>query len=262
MSQHKITTLVLVFATGVLSCAPTDVSDVAVDAGTPADVLAPSDVALVADAALQADVGPAPGFGVISGECDVLDDELIADAPTFITNAIDFADNAFDESESDELTAGGQEVLADGNAGGSSLFSEIFSYEILERCENASLLKTETEVAIIDPQGSLTDLLIDIDGVKLGVSVTRAIAFPFDDPYSVEQARTLLDQKLQGVLDSSANVAPEDEWQKQILHIIAYSDEHREALESAYANVDAALKADTIVYVSVSDGDDLFLYQN
>ena len=215
-----------------------------------------------ADAAPQVDAGAARGFGAISGECDVLDDELLSGAPSFFANAIDFADNAFDESESDELTEGGQEVLADGNAGGSSLLSEVFSFEILERCENATLLKTETEVETIDPQGSLTDLLVDIDGIKIGVSVTRAIAFPFDAPYSVEQARELLDQKLQGVLDSSANVAAIDEWHKQILHVIAYSDEHRAALESAFVDVDATLKADTIVYVSVSDGDDLFLYQN
>ena len=33
----------------------------------------------------------------------------------------------------------------DGNAGGSSLLSEVFAYEVLHRCEGATLLKTETD---------------------------------------------------------------------------------------------------------------------
>jgi hypothetical protein len=150
-------------------------------------------------------------------------------------------------------------VLTDGNAGGSSLESEIFAYEVLARCEGASLLKTETEV-VYDTAGKITDLLVDIDGLKIGVSVTRAVAFPFESAYTVEQAETLLTGKLADILESSANVSAADAWTKQILHVIAYAEGHAASLETALANIDDAIVADTIVYVTITDGDDAFIY--
>ena len=70
-----------------------------------------------------------------------------------------------------------------------------FFYEVLHRCEGADLLKTEMEVTYTDPSGKLTDLLVDIDGAKIGVSVTRAVGWPRDDPYTVESAQNILEQK-------------------------------------------------------------------
>ena len=67
-------------------------------------------------------------------------------------NTIDFGDNPYDTSDYALLTAGGQEIIDDGNAGGSSLYSEVFAYEVLSRCEGAMLLKTETEVIYDDPK--------------------------------------------------------------------------------------------------------------
>ncbi len=203
---------------------------------------------------------PAPGFGVISGPCGVLDDELTSAAPDIVVNRIDFGTDPYDDGDFELLTAGGQEIINDGNAGGSSLLSEVFSYELLSRCEGAVLLKTETEVQYTDSQGKITDLLVEIDGLKVGVSVTRAVAFPFENPYTVEQAKVILERKLQDILASSARVAPEDEWVKQVLYVIAYAEGHATSLEAAFEQIDPSLKANTIVMVTVSDGDDAFLY--
>ena len=209
---------------------------------------------------------PAPdplvgGFGTITGDCGLIDGALLSQTtPTLIENAIDFADDPYDESDYEALTEGGQEILDDGNAGGSSILSEVFAYEVLHRCEGATLLKTEMEVVYNDPGGKLTDLLVDFDGTKIGVSVTRAVGYPRDDPYTEDAAKNILEQKLQGVLDSTANVSAEDAWSKQILHIIAYADQHADSLAAAYATVDAALKSNTLVLVTVSHGDDDFLY--
>jgi hypothetical protein len=229
----------------------------AVDAGGDAD--GGYDAGDLADGGYDAGVpGPLAGFGVIDG-CPSIDAELTAATPALVANAIDFATNGWDDTEVAELSAGGQEIWNGPNAGGSSKESEVFAYEVLYRCEGATLLKTENEVSY-DDAGPITDLLVDIDGEKIGVSVTRAIAFPFEDPYTVAQAQTLLEDKLQGVLDSTALVAAEDRWRKQILHVIAYAPGHKDSLEQAFATIDAALKSDTIVYVTVSDGDDAFLY--
>src|SRR5678815_651626 len=99
--------------------------------------------------------------------------------------------------------------------------------------------------------GKITDLLVEIDGLKIGVSVTRAVAFPFDQPYPPEQAMALMQRKLSDILLSTANVAPEDAWTKQALHIIAYSDQHAAVIDSALQQIDPAVRADTVVIVTI-----------
>lgn len=205
-------------------------------------------------------IWPLAGFGDISGICNVLDDELTETTPSYFANELDFGTNGWDSTELSQLTDGGQEIVSDGNAGGSSLESEIFSYEMLYRCEGATLLKTETEVLYQDSMGKITDLLVEIDGMKVGVSVTRAVAFPFENPYSVQQAKALLEGKLQDILLSSARVAPEDAWVKQILYVMAYAPGHEDSLQTAFDQIDPGIKADTILMVTVTNGDDAFIY--
>ncbi len=130
---------------------------------------------------------------------------------------------------------------------------------MLARCEGASLRETETEI-VYDTMGDLTDMVVEIEGVRLGVSVTRAFVFPPSDPYTVAIATDLLNDKLMGVLESSANVSAEDAWAKQILVVVAYADMHAGSIMTAYEALDSGVKADTIVYVVVTDGMDEPLY--
>jgi hypothetical protein len=203
---------------------------------------------------------PLPGFGTITGSCGVLDNELLSPDPSVIVNAIDFGTDPWDNpADLGLLTSGGQEMVADGNAGGSSLESEIFSLEVLTRCEGAVLVKTETEV-VYDLSGSITDILVEIDGMKVGVSVTRAVGFPRDAVYTEATASALLSRKLTDIQESTAHVSAGDRWVKQILHVIAYADQHVAAMQAAFAGLDPSIKADTILWVTRSDGNDEFLY--
>jgi hypothetical protein len=102
--------------------------------------------------------------------------------------------------------------------------------------------------------------LVEIDGSKVGVSVTRAVGFPPDDPYPAAQAESLMADKLSDILISSQNVVPEDAWVKQILLVMAYADMHAELIEAAWLGLDDATRADTIVYVVVTDGSDTPVY--
>jgi hypothetical protein len=205
--------------------------------------------------------GASPGFGEILGLCGFLEPEVRQQLePMMVINGIDFSDDPYDEEDLLLLTEGGQEIIADGNAGGSSLLSEVFSFEVLARCEQAELLKTETEIVYDDPAGKKTDLLVRVGQSVLGVSVTRAVGFPREDPYTVETAQALLEQKLSGVNASSANMSDEDTWSKQILHIVAYADEHAASLETAYELLSDEVRNDTVVIVTVSHGEDGFLY--
>ena len=135
------------------------------------------------------------------------------------------------------------------------------AFEVLNRCEGAALRKTEGEVTYSDPDSKKTDLLVDFSGVRIGVSVTRAVGWPREDPWTVEQAEDLLADKLADIPLSTAAVSAEDAWSRQILSVIAWSPDHAAAIETAWLTLDAALTLDTIVYVTATDGDDAFVYE-
>jgi len=201
---------------------------------------------------------PLDGFGSLSGACDFLDTENLLDpTPALFVNTLDLHEKAFDSAL---LSPGGQEIMADGNLGGSSIHSEAFAYEVLYRCELAALLKTEGEIGYQDPGGKKTDLLVEIEGLQLGVSVTRAFGWPPEAPYTQEQADDLLSDKLADVLLSTANVVSDDRWSRQILSILAYAPAHGQRIEAAWASLAPAVQADTIVVVTVTEGNDDYIY--
>ena len=132
--------------------------------------------------ALDASDGVDPGapFGSIEGSCGVMAAELGDEESSFFAATIDFAADPFDDPEDvDRLTPGSRSVLEAGNAGGSSLYSEVFAFEVLARCDAAELLETETTISYQPGYtSSITDFLIAIDDHRVGVSVTRAVGFP------------------------------------------------------------------------------------
>lgn len=202
--------------------------------------------------------GDVEGLGTLSGDCGLIDAmELESPEPFVFSNAIDLGVGGFDEAL---LTPGGMQMIAEGGLNDGSLKSEVIAYEVLARCDMATLLKTEAKIVYQDPMGKKTDILVELGGAKVGVSVVRAVGFPKQDPYTVAQATTILKKKLGDIQISSANVAPEDAWVKQILHVVAYGPMHSESILAAYADLDVLLKADTILVVSVTDGDDSLLY--
>ncbi|RME27986.1 MAG: hypothetical protein D6798_03430 [Deltaproteobacteria bacterium] len=203
-----------------------------------------------------ADSTPLPGYGDISGDCDVLDDEWKIHDPFLFDNAIDLAG----QPTKKELSEGGLEVYTDGNLGGSSIWSEVFAYELLYRCEGAALLKTEGEIDYLDPGGKKTDLLVEMDGRKVGVSVTRAYHYPPEEGYSLAEATELLDGKLRDILVSADNAAPADAWERSVLHVFAYDADAADRVAEAWETLDPAVLDETLVIVTVSDGDDEFLY--
>jgi len=200
---------------------------------------------------------PLDGFGEISGTCGFLDEVVWSGSGSVLfRNAIDLGTAAFDYSA---LSAGGQEVWDDGNLGGNSLHSEVFAYEVLYRCELADLLKTEGEIIYVDPGGKKTDLLVTIDGRRVGVSVTRAYYFP-PGPLPFADAYNLLVDKCGDILLSADNADPADAWERSMLHVIAYDAEHADVIETAYATLEATLVEDTLLVVTVTDGNDDYIY--
>jgi hypothetical protein len=199
------------------------------------------------------------GFGTISGETGYVLTESLLSTPSSHANQIDFG-SGYNAEQLLLMTQAAEQITGD-TSGGSSAYSVAFSYEILNRAEGAVLLKKGSDIGYTDPAGAKTTFLISVNGVKLGVEVTRAFAsFPPGAVYSSSQAEQLLSSKLQDIQNSTANVIADDLWAKQILHIFAYNDQHVQALRTAYEGVDTSLKGDTIVYITRTDGSDEFMY--
>merc|ERR1719271_1242464 len=112
------------------------------------------------------------------------------------------------------LHADASRLLSVPNAGGASRVSEAMSIEIMARAFGARLLRTETEIFYFPSNGAITDFTIELEGIALGVSVTRAMSAPGAD-FGTPQALQLLDKKLRGVIRSTASCC--GAWGKQIL---------------------------------------------
>ncbi len=194
--------------------------------------------------------------------CGVLNDpELTGADPSTVHVTMTFQRRYNDPADRGLLTPGGARMMATPNAGGSSGMSEAFAYEELARCELAPLLHTETEITYATT-GKITDLEVEIDMHKIGVSVTRAFGYPLGTPYTLSAATTLLTRKLGDVKASTMNVSESDRWTKQILAYLSYDDQSTAILDQAWAMTDAATKGDTILLVITTFGDDAFLYTN
>ncbi len=222
---------------------------------------APASVDAALDTA-EIDAQSPTGFGVLGGMCGVLNlPELTGASPALFRDTLTFSRRYVDPDDRPLLTPGGRHLAETPNAGGSSGLSEIFAYEQLARCEEATFLKTETEI-VYDTAGKITDLEVSIDGHKIGVSVTRAQSFPLGEPYTLGAATTLLTRKLQDIQASTANVSAADKWDKQILAILAYDDQAADTMAEAWMMEAPATQADTIVILTVTGGDDTFIYTN
>jgi hypothetical protein len=231
------------------------------DLGVRPDAETVTDVGNASDAAPPAD-GPLPGLGGLSGACGNLRAMLHSTAPSLVENGLVFT--AGERYDRTLLTPGGRRLYDTPNAGGSSSESEVFSYEVLARCEDATLVATETEVMYQAPNdagaNSITDLLVAIGGERVGVSVTRAYR-PMPMVFSDANAHDLLVTKLTGINRSSMRVLPAQRWVKQILHVFAVDVSAAQAIARAWATVDAGVRADTIVLVTVTRGGG-FIYCN
>lgn len=241
----------------VLDTAPhAEVADTAPDV-----VVADTDV-FTADTLPGDDEGPdvdaAPGpletpWGPIEGEaCGTLTQALDAPTPSFHVTTWTFEAETFDPTP---LAPGPQQRFEGPNAGGSSKCSEVMSMTWLIECEGAAFYKTETQI-IYDVAGSITDYEMIVDGDKIGVSVTRAYLGPFDMTYTEADATTLLTGKLEGVNESTLNVSDGDAWTKQILHIWTLQPTWVPILKTVWDGLDPALKADTVLLVTVESGSD------
>lgn len=204
--------------------------------------------------------GATPGeiLGTLEGSCGIVRTQLTTPTPTLEQNKLTFV--AGETYERANLSPDGQRLFDTPNAGGSSTESEVMSFELLRACEGATLLKTETEVAYSTASGAITDILVKIDGKRVGVSVTRAYR-PQSQSFPDADVKALIQKKLEGINASSQRVKAEDRWVKQILHVFAANKAQADAVARVLPTIDAAIRANTIVLLTQTAGGG-FVYCN
>jgi len=151
------------------------------------------------------------------------------------------------------LNGGSVRIMTVPNAGGSSVYSEAVSFEILSSCFcNVKLEKTEMELEYM-AGSKITDYSIRIKDHIFGVSVTRAMKYG-EGTFSTEDAKRLLDKKLHGIIASTHGVIKQHRWKKQILHIWAQEPYIAKVLMDTYEkHVSDELKSNTLVYITVTN---------
>ncbi len=201
-------------------------------------------------------------LGTLLGRCPALMAQLQSPLPSLVRNDLQFV--MPERYERAALSPGGQRLFDTPNAGGSSLESEVMSFEVLHFCDGALLQATETEIRYAPPDdsgaNSITDILVTIGGARVGVSVTRAYR-PMPMVLTEADVRALLVTKLTGVNRSSMRVLPADRWIKQILHVFVANSNVGDLVERAWATIDAPTRANTIVLLTVTRGGG-FIYCN
>lgn len=166
------------------------------------------------------------------------------------------------------------QLLSKPNAGGSSIYSEALSIEILSRLLGVDLYKTETELkySFIEKDnnggsGPIMDYAChyccpsDDRILTLGVSVTRAMTWNSKSLKQVDTYR-LLNKKLRGLYQSSEGIL-NAKFDRHILHIWTESGKNASLvrrvtkklyLENKYKN--------TIVLISIVNNDLVFFNNN
>jgi hypothetical protein len=200
-------------------------------------------------------------LGTLTGSCGQIRAEIGKPTPSVFANTLTFVTGeTFDKAF---LSDGGDRIFDTPNAGGSSFESEVMSFEILHYCEGATLLKTEKEITYgpVADGGptTITDLLIEIDGKKVGVNPIRVYK-PSNQPQPTEaDIKTSLEGKLNSIRGSTARVTPADKWVKQVMHVYTVSQANADAVMRVLPTIDPAVRADTVVMVTRSVGGG-FLY--
>jgi hypothetical protein len=144
------------------------------------------------------------------------------------------------------------------NAGGSSLISEVISFEMLQAFCKARLCKTEMEIFYFPSGSKITDYSVCINDEIYGVSVTRAFNFRGSEFFTETAAKHLLKKKLNGIYWSSKNVVKEHKWKKQILHTFCPDTTSANVVKNAYRTLKSEERGNSILLITICTNKSIF----
>lgn len=170
------------------------------------------------------------------------------------------------------MGTGASRLLSTPNAGGSSVYSEALSVELLSRLLGVNLFKTETELVYDFPNvynnggsGPIMDYACHYrtsnhDMLTLGVSVTRAMAY--NRHYTKEDAFHLIEKKMKNIVKSSQSIV-NAKFDRHILHVWTESGKNAAVVKRVCRKLKGNENfKDTIILISTVNHDMVFFNDN
>lgn len=120
------------------------------------------------------------------------------------------------------------------NAGGSSDVSEALSMQYMHNRFGARDFIPEMDVPYWI-EYKMCDFLATFGNEWVGVSVTRAVPYPFDTgEYTLEKATNLLQRKLYGLIVAREAIMEDYGFSRSILHVWCYNSKIANLIEAAH----------------------------
>ena len=207
---------------------------------------------------------------------EICGDEIDNDCDGEIDESCIFANYNFENIEFDEnyfldgiydillpfkksyLSFDAQQVNNDDNSGGSSIYADAISMEILNKL-GFSLFSTESEIEYT-ASGAQFKMIVTKDGNYFGVSTARAMGFPDIEYYSITLANNLIDKKLAEIAQAENNLSLTNTIYSSILIVLACNTEISNMLETSWIFKDETIKENSKLIVVATAGDDTFIY--
>jgi hypothetical protein len=164
--------------------------------------------------------------------------------------------------ENFQLSNVAKKVLSSPNAGGNSIVSETMSAEILHRLYGANDIRTEMEVEYIFDNWKIADYCIRISGKNVGVSVTRAMGFPYESSFDLQQADKLLRKKINGLVLARNGISERDSFYTAILHVFCQSNRIKNVLYRAFKTLEPDLRDNIILIATVAENADYLFFED
>jgi hypothetical protein len=118
-----------------------------------------------------------------------------------------------------------QKILNEPNAGGASVVSEALSAEYMARRFGARDIVTEMAIQYWFPNWKRIDYIATFFGGRVGVSVTRAMGYPYDTDFEMEDAIRLCEKKLNGLVIAKSGISNSCRYERSILHCFCQTEE-------------------------------------
>jgi hypothetical protein len=151
------------------------------------------------------------------------------------------------------VSDGARRILTEPNAGGNSYVSEILSAEYMVVRFNAYNFKTEMEIVYIDAHWKKVDYLCMIFDQQIGVSVTRAMGYPYEYLFTYESAVYLLNKKLNGLIVARAGLTEGYHYNKSILHVWCQSLRIALLVDEVFKTMRNIYMEDVIIITTITD---------
>jgi len=147
------------------------------------------------------------------------------------------------------------------NAGGKSVLSEALSMQYFNQILKANNFILEMEIDYW-VKWKMIDYICEINNKRIGVSVTRAMGYPDESSFTEEDAKYLLNKKINGLVLSRNCITKKHCFNKSVLHVWCQSSRIAKILKKIFMlsnNYD--LPEDSlIILLTISEND--FIYSD